>query len=54
MTAQAQQTAIDPVCGMQVQPGKEAGSFAFKGKTYLFCSKHCLQAFSAEPERYLG
>jgi Cu+-exporting ATPase len=39
---------------MQVEPGKEAGSFAFKGKTYLFCSKHCLQAFSAGPERYLG
>jgi Cu+-exporting ATPase len=43
----------DPVCGMQVEPGKEAGSFAFKGKTYLFCSKHCLHAFGAEPERYL-
>ena len=54
MTTGTHVVTIDPVCGMQVQSGKEAGNFAFKGKTYLFCSKHCLQAFSAEPERYLG
>jgi len=47
-------TATDPICGMQVAPGKEAGSFAFEGKTYLFCSKHCLQVFSADPKRHLG
>ncbi|HEX9182162.1 MAG TPA: heavy metal translocating P-type ATPase [Burkholderiales bacterium] len=44
----------DPVCGMNVEPGKEAGRFAYAGKTYLFCSKRCLQAFSADPARYLG
>jgi len=44
----------DPVCGMQVVPGKEAGSFAFEGESYLFCSKHCLHAFSADPKRFLG
>ena len=54
MKTETQAVTTDPVCGMQVQPGKEAGSFAFKGKTHLFCSKRCLQAFSAEPERYVG
>jgi Cu+-exporting ATPase len=44
----------DPVCGMQVAPGKEAGRYAYGGKTYLFCSKCCLHAFSADPERYVG
>ena len=44
----------DPVCGMNVQPGKEAGRLAHGGKTYLFCSKHCLNAFSADPARYLA
>jgi Cu+-exporting ATPase len=44
----------DPVCGMQVEPGKEAGRFAYGGKTYLLCSKHCLRAFSADPGRYVG
>jgi len=42
----------DPVCGMEVELGKEAGRFAYDGRTYLFCSKHCLQAFSAGPARY--
>ena len=51
MTASAK---TDPVCGMQVVPGKEAGSFAFEGESYLFCSKHCLHAFSADPKRFLG
>ena len=54
MTAKTQVVATDPICGMQVVPGKEAGSFAFGGKTYLFCSKHCLHTFSADPKRYLG
>jgi len=44
----------DPVCGMQVEPGKAAGRFACGGKTYLLCSKHCLHAFSADPGRYVG
>ena len=44
----------DPVCGMQVELGKEAGRFAYGGKTYLLCSKHCLDAFSADPGRYVG
>jgi Cu+-exporting ATPase len=54
MKMEAQVVTRDPVCGMQVEPGKEAGSFAFKGKKYLFCSKHCLHTFSADPERFLG
>jgi len=45
--------ATDPVCGMSVDPAKAAGSFAFEGRTYHFCSQHCLSAFKAEPRRYL-
>jgi len=44
----------DPVCGMQIRPGKEAGSYSFKGMTYLFCSKHCLHTFQAVPGRHVG
>jgi len=44
--------ATDPVCGMSVEPGRAAGSFAHQGKTYQFCSQHCLAKFKAEPERY--
>ncbi|HSG74717.1 MAG TPA: heavy metal translocating P-type ATPase [Burkholderiales bacterium] len=42
----------DPVCGMPVTPGKEAGRLTREGKSYLFCSKHCLHTFSADPARY--
>jgi Cu+-exporting ATPase len=44
--------AIDPVCGMSVDPASAAGSYAYQGRSYHFCSNHCLQAFQANPERY--
>jgi len=43
----------DPVCGMQVAPGKEAGSVTHEGDTYVFCSKRCLDTFKADPGRYV-
>jgi len=43
--------ALDPVCGMTVDPAKAAGHLEHKGRTYHFCSKHCLHAFSADPEK---
>lgn len=45
---------IDPVCGMQVNPAKSAGSHAFEGTTYHFCSRHCVEAFRSNPQRYLA
>jgi Cu+-exporting ATPase len=44
---------IDPVCGMTVDPASSAGSFAHEGKTYHFCSRHCLQKFQSHPEHFL-
>ncbi|WP_099092122.1 heavy metal translocating P-type ATPase [Paludisphaera borealis] len=44
----------DPVCGMDVDPDKAAGSFEHAGETYSFCSKGCLAKFRAEPAKYLG
>ena len=45
--------AIDPVCGMNVDPAKAAGEFDHKGAKYYFCSKHCLAKFKAEPQKYV-
>jgi P-type Cu+ transporter len=47
------ETVLDPVCGMQVNPSRAAGSIEYKGTTYHFCSKGCVQKFSADPEKYL-
>jgi Cu+-exporting ATPase len=45
--------ALDPVCGMTVDPAKAAGHFDYKGKTYHFCSQHCLHSFKADSGKYL-
>ncbi|MCU1284499.1 MAG: copper-translocating P-type ATPase [Acidobacteriales bacterium] len=47
-------TVVDPVCGMKVSTEKNAGSLVHAGKTYYFCSKGCVQKFSANPEKYLN
>jgi Cu+-exporting ATPase len=45
--------AIDPVCGMTVDPSSAAGSVEHEGKKYYFCSPHCVHKFRADPKRYL-
>lgn len=44
--------AIDPTCGMTVEPATAAGSHAYGGTTYYFCGRHCLDRFRADPARY--
>jgi Cu+-exporting ATPase len=46
--------AIDPVCGMTVDPATAAGHVDYQGKTYHFCSQHCVHAFKADPQKFLG
>ena len=45
--------AIDPVCGMTVEPASAAASREFEGTTYSFCSKGCAAAFEVDPRRYV-
>lgn len=53
-TASTQQNTVkDPVCGMEVTPEMAAGSSVYEGRTYFFCSRHCLEKFRAEPSAYL-
>ena len=47
-------TAIDPVCGMTVDPRTAAGSHVHAGRTYWFCATSCLDRFRADPHRYLA
>jgi P-type Cu+ transporter len=44
--------AVDPVCGMTVQPGTAAGSFEHDGRTHYFCSTRCLDKFRANPPSF--
>jgi Cu+-exporting ATPase len=47
------QQAIDPVCGMTVDPGTAKHKAEHKGHTYYFCSAGCRTKFVATPEKYL-
>ena len=53
MTELETKTALDPVCGMTVDPNSAAGSYEYKGQTYYFCNPHCLHRFREDPDRYL-
>jgi Cu+-exporting ATPase len=46
-------TAIDPVCGMDVD--KETTPFRFEhdGTMYYFCSRGCMLDFEENPAKYL-
>ncbi|HKY92371.1 MAG TPA: heavy metal translocating P-type ATPase [Nevskiaceae bacterium] len=52
-TASGQPTAIDPVCGMTVNP-RTARSFVHRGDTFYFCNPRCLDRFAADPAKYLA
>ena len=43
---------IDPVCGMTVDPAGAAGKAEHEGRTYYFCSQHCVHAFKKDPRKY--
>ncbi|MCC7214378.1 MAG: YHS domain-containing protein, partial [Nitrospira sp.] len=45
--------ATDPICGMTVEPATAAGHFDYDGRTYYFCSTHCLDRFRAAPDQYV-
>ncbi|MDS0256922.1 XdhC family protein [Thermoplasmatales archaeon AK] len=53
ITEESPEYERDPVCGMSVVSGQSELRFQWEGKTYLFCSRACLESFSADPDKYL-
>ena len=47
------EAAIDPVCGMKVDPATSTHRLDHAGTTYHFCSAGCQAKFSADPGRFL-
>ena len=45
--------AIDPVCGMTVDPAETLHHADHAGRAYHFCSANCRTKFVADPERFL-
>ena len=46
--------AIDPVCGMTVDPVASKHRFEYGGHTFHFCSAGCREKFAASPDMYLN
>ena len=46
-------SAIDPVCGMQVDPETSPFKAEHNGKAFYFCSRGCMLDFQDNPKRYL-
>ncbi len=42
----------DPVCHMQLEPGRVSGHLVHEGQAYVFCSAACLEIFRTAPARY--
>jgi Cu+-exporting ATPase len=46
--------AVDPVCGMELEPGQVVAESRYQGKTYSFCSVECKRQFDENPEAYVS
>jgi Cu+-exporting ATPase len=51
---QAAEGAIDPICGMTVDPHTAKHRAEYRGHTYYFCSAGCRTKFANDPQKYLG
>jgi Cu+-exporting ATPase len=51
--AASQAKAVDPVCGMTVDPAT-ARRVSHEGHDYYFCSENCVKKFTADPAAYLA
>ncbi len=46
--------ATDPICGMEVDEKAASGECVHEGKTFFFCSEHCLKMFQSDPFKYIS
>jgi Cu+-exporting ATPase len=53
-TAQIRPTAIDPVCGMTVNPDTAKFAAEHAGKKFYFCGRSCAEKFERDPAKYLN
>jgi P-type Cu+ transporter len=49
-----QESAVDPVCGMSVDPARAEYRSFHDGQAYYFCSSGCKETFDKDPGKFLG
>ena len=47
-------SAVDPVCGMTVNPATAAAHRSYEGVDYWFCNQGCAETFDADPGRFVS
>ena len=52
--AAATAAAIDPVCGMKVDPATAKHRLSYRDQDFFFCSARCRERFEAEPDKFLS
>lgn len=45
---------VDPVCYMQVDPHRAAGTARHDDEQFFFCSSRCVRRFESDPGRFLS
>lgn len=50
--APAHEAAVDPICGMTVEPASAAARRDYESSTYYFCSTHCAAEFDTNPAEF--
>ncbi|OIR00533.1 silver exporting P-type ATPase [mine drainage metagenome] len=52
--APASSSSLDPVCGMNVDPATTPYKADHGGSAYFFCSAHCRDRFTAQPDTFIA
>lgn len=47
-------TAVDPVCGMEVEVERAHHTYRHAGNVYYFCCPRCQERFSGDPDRFVA
>lgn len=53
-TYEVEETALDFVCGTNVEKNDAAYVHAYKGITFYFCSEACKEQFEHDPKEFVG
>ena len=48
----AEDTVVDPVCGMKIKKSEAKATYEYKEKTYYFCMEGCKEKFMKDPEKF--
>jgi len=52
LSVSSKKTAVDPVCGMEVDPCNSEMTAEYKDEMFYFCAEGCLRTFEKNPAKY--